>query len=138
MSLFKVDLSKVETSNTIPAGTYSIRCTDVKLEDKGESQFILATMEVTDGEHSGRKIFERFTTKHHNPKAVQVGLGKLKRFLQASNYKNPNELELMDMGGLSCQAVVKIEESEGYSPRNTISSYKKAAHATPTGAASPF
>lgn len=138
MSFFKVDLSKVETSNNIPAGDYHMRCVEVKLEDKPDNkQFIVAQFQVIGGDHDGRKVYERFTTIHPNPKATQVGLGKLKRFLTAAGYKNPNELELMEMTGLECLCVIKIEEQEGYDARNVISNFKKLTNTAPTSS-SPF
>lgn len=136
---FIIDSSTVKDSfEPIPQGDYVVRCTDAKLEEKAADKvFVVAQFKVVGGEHDGRVIFERFTVKHPNPKAVNVGLGKFKRFAKAAGATNPDQVDLMTVPGMQALATVKIEQSEGYDPKNVISNYKQVKTQTATEAGFP-
>lgn len=106
-----VDLSGVETSKkAIPEGTYEVVVNKAEQKKSKEGNPMISfEFEVTEGTHSGAKLFENCSLQ---PQA----LFKLKSVLLALGMDIPNksfDLNLKDLIGLTCEVEVGHEVYEG-------------------------
>nr|MDT0250061.1 hypothetical protein [Endozoicomonas sp.] len=86
-----LDLSNVEAgSNHLKAGQYRCQVTAASVEPNKarNGMFVKVEMKCLDGH--GIAI-DRFNVKNQNPKAVEIGLQKLKKFLIESGHSNPDK-----------------------------------------------
>lgn len=124
-----VDLTNVSVSNEfdpLPAGKYSVVCESaaVKETKAGTGEYINVKFSVTDGDHKDRKVFTMYNLKNPNPKAVEIGLGQLKRFMEAAGEDNLNLSRASDLEGLRCDVKLSIK-TDSYGDKNNITSYKE-------------
>lgn len=136
--MLNLDLSKVAAQGIVPEGEHAIRCVESEIKEKGDNVFVKVKFNVED---SGMSIYDNFTIKHDNPTAVQVGQSRLKSFLRASGYKNPDFIaDVNEMCGLGCLAKVKTK-TDDYGEKSVISSFKPKNGTTasaPTATKPPF
>jgi hypothetical protein len=129
------DLSSVSESGLPAAGDYTVTCVDSELKEtkSGTGEMIKVKFEAD----SGQIFFHSFNVKNDNPKAVEIGMGQLKKFLRVGGAKDPNSLKSVNtLLGLKCVITVKIDEGKGeYGPQARITNFKPAAKANP---ADPF
>jgi hypothetical protein len=97
----------------------------------GNGTMLSAGFEVINGEEKGRLVFHNFITQHTNPKASEIGLEQLGKYLNAVGVDGGFEELGYDNGALQnytelpFTATVKIQEgTNGYSDSNKITSFK--------------
>jgi hypothetical protein len=106
----------------IPAGKYTLRCNEAEVKDTkaGTGRYIKCQFKTEEN----RVVWHLFNIENPNPKAVEIGLGQLKRFLKGAGYHDPEELgSLNDLIGLKAECTVKIDKSEQYGDKNVISGF---------------
>ncbi len=85
-------------------------------------EMLKCVFELTAKDVSGKKVFHNFNIVNASETAVKIGRGMLKSLSLAVGLKDiPNELE--DVFEKECLLKIDIEESVGYSPRNTIKAF---------------
>lgn len=105
----------------VPPGEYVVRVTDSVAKEAKSSGNLMAefTLEILGPTHAGRRLWDRFVMTN------DVALRRLKTFAKAAGHKNPNYIrDTEEFHGLRVLVKVKVEEKEGYEPKNVISSYK--------------
>jgi len=119
----------------VPAGIYM--CTIVEQEQKptakGDAAYLAITWQITEGEFTGRKVFERLNLWNANPTAVEMANGTLSAILRATGkIRVGDSSELL---GQSCKVEVSLrgaetnkQTGEVYEPQNRIKAYH-----SPTG-----
>ncbi len=106
----------------IPEGRYRLRIIDAEVRGNkaGNGEYLFIEWEVIGGEHEGRNFRSYFTTEHEkSPKAVEIGLSRIRRMLEALSMDaltDPMQLKNRDL-----DADVKINPpSDGYDASNDI------------------
>lgn len=107
----------------LPKGKYVAVITEtVQAESKAGDPMLKVTLEVIEGQYTGRKIFDQFMLQHPNEKAQLIGLQRLKSIRLAVG--KPNSVEEADLWDTPLEIGLKVEESDGYAPRNGVTFYK--------------
>lgn len=115
----------------LPKGKYVAVITEtVQAESKAGDPMLKVTLEVIEGQYTGRKIFDQFMLQHPNEKAQLIGLQRLKSIRLAVG--KPNSVEEADLWDTPLEIGLKVEESDGYAPRNSVTFYKGLSTKAPT------
>ena len=120
----------------IPPGEYRVHVvgSDLKATKAGTGNYLELEMEVLDGEHQGRKLFDRLNIDNPNQQAVDIAQRTLNAICVAVgklSIGDSNELHNIPM-----IAVVKVDPARGdYGPSNSIKTYKPAGGGNVTAAA---
>ena len=125
---FNVDFGQVkeQSFNCLPVGDYNLVSDDAMLkESKSGGEYVSIKFRVLDGPYAGRFIFQSFTTRNVNEKAVAIGLAQLKQFIICAGAKIEKTNDVLDFVGHKVAARVKIRTSEEYGDQNTISYFKE-------------
>jgi hypothetical protein len=120
MSLF--DLTNV-SSTGIEDGQHvaSIAAAEVKPTKAGTGEYINVKWEL----QGGSSFYAMYTIKNPNQKAVDIGLGELKRMMLASGAKNLAISGVDELLGLRCLLTLKTE-TDDYGDKIKIKKYAKA------------
>lgn len=105
MAEINFDVSEYEVSprmtfDPIPKGDYQAIVTDSQLKTTkaGDGEYIELTMQIVDGEHSGRRHWERLNVVNKNDKTQSIARSHLNQLAQACNVPNmKNTTELHDV-----------------------------------------
>lgn len=122
------DTPEAKDFTPMPAGEYRVKCVDAIVKEMidGKGKFIECVFKVTEGEHTDRQIWERYTIYMRDSdfnaqnealngpaKAVQIGKGKIKKFLRVAGHSDPNKLEdVNDLCSLEALASVAIKRDD--------------------------
>ena len=88
-----LDLSNVEASGgstRLQPGTYTVKCSDAKVEAIGETKNRKLVADFVDVDGSG-DIRVNFNIVHTSDQAQEIGRRQLKSFLIAANHPNPDK-----------------------------------------------
>jgi len=142
-SLQGFDANQVEPNagfDPLPAGKYTcvIAASEMKPTKNGDGEYLQLELEVIEGEHRGRKVWDRLLLKHPNPQTVQIARGTLSAVCRAVNVLTPRDS--IELHGLPLAVDVKLERrSDNGELANRVSSYSKrqapSASAAPASAA---
>ena len=93
-NLRNLDMSNVEAETpraALPAGDYQMIITDSELKPtkSGSGEFLELVLQVQDGPHKGRKVWDRLNLFNSNEKAVMIAKQRLKAIQDAVGVPNP-------------------------------------------------
>lgn len=96
MAKLNFDANQVEPSTAfeaVPAGKYMAVVTqsEMKPTKKGDGSFLELTLEVIEGEHKGRKVWDRLVLDHPNPMTVKIARAKLSALCRAVGVMQPQD-----------------------------------------------
>jgi hypothetical protein len=134
------EVTPAQSFDPLPAGDYLvyIKDSDMKPTAAGNGYYLELTLEVLDGPHTGRLIWDRLNLDNPNQKAVEIAQRTLSAICHAVGVLNVSDsAELHDK---PLVAKVVIEEPRGdYAARNQIKGYKasSAGVSAPAPAARP-
>ena len=145
MDLNGFNALEVEPSTTfqpLPADWYKcvITETEERVTSKGDGSFLLLSIEVIDGDYSGRKVFDRLNLKNPNSTAVEIAQRSLSSICRAIDVNSPKDsAELCDKPLMVKMAVTPA--NNGYEASNNAKGYEAvsggvSAQAAPSGVAS--
>lgn len=124
----------------LPNGDYPVVITksDVRATKAGTGQYIELEMQVTDGEHSGRRLWERLNVSNPNKQAEDIAKAALGQLMEAVDVLHMEKTEQLH----DIPFVVSVEIDRKEPDRNRIVAYSKvisapAAPARPAPAAKP-
>lgn len=82
----------------VPAGIYSTTITAVAVKETSakNGHYLEVELQILDGEHTGKKIADRVNIDNPTPKALEIGLARLKKIAIVCGHKNPNFIEDTD------------------------------------------
>lgn len=139
MQLTGFDANDVEPSeprDPLPAGWYKVVITESE-EKPTKAQtgsYLNMVMEVIEGDHAGRKVFERLNLNNPNATAVEIAQRTLSSICRAVGVMTPRDSG--DLHDKPMMAKIKVTPPrDGYDARNEISEYAEAG-AKPKAAAS--
>lgn len=117
----------------LPVGDYNVKIisSDEKRNKKSDAadsdEFGMRLnfeMEVLDGEHKGKKLFEGLNHLHPNKQTQEISQKTLATMIRACGKINPEETE--ELHGIPMVASVIITPGDGdYDPGNKIKMYKE-------------
>lgn len=116
----------------IPSGKYLvvITATDMKPTKNGKGEYLEIEMEVLEGPHKGRKLWDRLTLKHTNEQTVEIARGTLSSICRAVNVMKPRDSVELHNVPLVASVGLKKREDNG-EMANTIRGYEKRDLAVP-------
>lgn len=138
--MFDLTNVEVQSFDTVPAGTYNVALEQAELVDTKSKtgQMIKAVFTITDGDHTGRKLFHNFNVKNQNEKAQAIGLQQLKAMLTAAGWKDFKFDSVTKLEGVQAAAIVKIEKSEQYGEQARIAAFKPVSATDRQADGTPF
>ena len=95
-----IDATQVEPAGSfepLPAGKYValIAASEQKANKAGTGEYVELKLQVIDGDHKGRLLFDRLNLKHPNQQAVEIATRTLSSICRAINVHQPGStLEL--------------------------------------------
>jgi len=142
MDLNGFNALEVEPSSTfqpMPAGWYKCVITEaVEAMNKAETgSYLKLSIEVIDGDHTGRNVFEYLNLKHDKDVVVQIAQQALSQICRAINVNSPKDsAELCDKPLMVKMAVTPA--NNGYEASNNAKGYEAvsagaSAQAAPSG-----
>jgi hypothetical protein len=130
-----------ESFQPIPAGDYTvcISASEEKTTASGNGEYLKLTLEVLDGDHKGRLLFENLNLKNPNETAVKIARQTIAEICLAVNVPQLNDA--MELHGKPMLASVKVEKrNDNGELRNVIKSFAPvtAANAAPAATGQPW
>ena len=113
--------------DAVPAGKYVCRisATEIKENSKGTGRYLQLTLDVTEGEFRGRKLFDRLNLWNSNVQAKEIAEKTLSAICHAVGIlKVRNHEELRNKSVL---AKVALRNSPEYGEQNDVKGYEAAA-----------
>lgn len=144
MELFGFDASQIEPNaprDPIPAGWYkAVVSESIEKPTKAQTgSYLQLTLEVIEGEHAGRKVFERLNLKNPNAQAVEIAQRSLSGICRAIGVITPRHSQDLHDKPMMIKVAV-TPERDGYGASNEIKEYaevQKSAPAASSGGATP-
>lgn len=131
------DAEQVEPAGTfepLPAGWYTMLIKESVVEPNkaGTGKFLKLTLEIVEGPHKGRTLFDRLNMWHPNQQAVDIARATLSAICHAAGrLRVSDSAELHDIPMLG-KVTVKPRADTG-EPSNEIKGYKALGEAPATG-----
>ena len=116
----KEDIENVNSFEPIPEGRYTLKAEEWKVKtSKKENQYIAVTFSVVSEDYKTRKIWQNYAVGADQGKFARA-LVKAWALATGESISSINKGSLDTLVGRSFDAMVGIEESEGYKPKNKI------------------
>lgn len=122
----------------LPPGDYVVQIveSDIVPTKSGGGQMLKLTMDILEGEATGRKLWDNLNLVNPNAQAVEIAQRALNQITHAVNRIGASNSE--DLHFIPLIAVVKVEPAKnGYPASNKIGGYKAAGSAPARPAAHP-
>ncbi len=137
-----LEIEPSATFQPMPAGWYKCVITEAVegINKAGTGSYLKLSIEVIDGDHTGRNVFEYLNLKHEKEVAVQIAQQALSAICRAIGVNSPKDsAELCDKPLMVKMAVTPA--SGGYEASNNAKGYEAvsdgaSAQAAPSGVAS--
>ena len=137
-----LEIEPATSYEPLPADWYKVVITDTeeKPTKAMTGSYLQLTIEVIDGQHAGRKVFDRLNLKNPNSVAVEIAQRSLSSICRSIGVNNPKDsMELRDKP-LMVKLAVKAADGQ-YGASNDIKEYAATGGATaspaPAAAAAP-
>jgi hypothetical protein len=106
----------------VPQDTYTLMITDSEMAttQKG-GQMLKLSMQIVDGVHKGRKIWDNLNLINSNPTAVEIAQRNLGSICKAIGVASVTESAVLH--NKPFKAFVGIEKSDQYGDRNRVKKY---------------
>ena len=132
-----------ESFTPIPAGDYTvcISASEEKVTASGNGEYLKLTLEVLDGDHKGRLLFENLNLKNPNETAVTIARQTARDICLAVNVPQLNDGGAMELHGKPMLASVGVEKrNDNGELKNVIKSFAPvtAANAAPAATGQPW
>lgn len=127
----------------IPKGHYEaiILDTDVKETKRGDGQYIAVTFQITEGEYTGRRVWQNLNVSNPNKQAEDIGRAELSSLCHAVNVDKMTDTEMLHDIPLSIEVGIDRRDETrnrvlGYSqlhgaPQRVVAAAKPASPAKP-------
>ena len=126
-----LEIEPATSYEPLPADWYKVVITDTE-EKPTKAQtgsYLQLTIEVIEGNHAGRKVFDRLNLKNPNSVAVEIAQRSLSSICRSIGVNNPKDsMELRDKP-LMVKLAVKPADGQ-YGASNDIKEYAAAGGAT--------
>lgn len=118
------DASGIEPTTAyelLPAGKYSAQIveSEMRVTRNGMGQFLWLMLDILDGPHKGRKIFDQLNLVNPNPTTVEIAQRTLSAICHATGKMQVSDSEELHLIPMSIQVTVKPPKN-GYGESNAI------------------
>ena len=122
----------------IPEGVYTcvIAASEEKPTAAGTGEYLKLTLEVIDGEHKGRPLFDNLNLKNPNAQTVEIAKSTLSAICRAVGVMQPKHA--MELHGKPLAVAVKVEKRKDNGElSNRIKGYKSLGGTAQPAATTP-
>ena len=111
----------------IPAGWYSAMITDseFKATKNGNGEYLQLRLDVIEGEHEGRVLFDRLNLNNPNQTAVEIAQRQLSAICRAVGIMTPSDSSELHDKPLKVKVSIR-PAGNGYEASNEIKAYESA------------
>ena len=118
------DASGIEPTTAyelLPAGKYSAQIveSEMRVTRNGMGQFLWLMLDILDGQHKGRKIFDQLNLVNPNPTTVEIAQRTLSAICHATGKMQVSDSEELHLIPMSIHVTVKPPKN-GYGESNAI------------------
>ena len=118
------DASGIEPTTAyelLPAGKYSAQIveSEMRVTRNGMGQFLWLMLDILDGPHKGRKIFDQLNLVNPNPTTVEIAQRTLSAICHATGKMQVSDSEELHLIPMTIQVTVKPPKN-GYGESNAI------------------
>lgn len=125
-----------QSFDTIPPGKYPVQITQSEMRDNkaGTGKYLWLEMQITDGQHAGRLLWDRLNLINQNQTAVDIAYQTLGAICKAAGIPVCKDSEELHMRPLIANVKVR-PASGGYDASNEIKGYEPPGSSAPPAAA---
>ena len=121
---FDPNSDDMKGGGVLPKGDYRLVCVESKVDQtKGGRKYMQFVWQVFEGAGHNRKVFDDHYVFDGDPEKLRSAKGRLGNLLAAAGIKEVFR-DSAQMHAKKILAKIDVSESEGYAPKNRISSYK--------------
>jgi len=118
------DATSVEPTTAyelLPAGKYRAQIveSEMRVTRNGMGQFLWLMIDILDGEHKGRKIFDQLNLVNPNPTTVEIAQRTLSAICHATGKMHVSDSEELHLIPMTIQVKIKPPKN-GYGESNAI------------------
>lgn len=118
------DATSVEPTTSyelLPAGKYRAQIveSEMRVTKNGMGQFLWLMLDILDGEHKGRKIFDQLNLVNPNPTTVEIAQRTLSAICHATGKMHVSDSEELHLIPMTIQVKIKPPKN-GYGESNAI------------------
>jgi len=118
------DATSVEPTtpyDLLPAGKYRAQIveTEMRVTRNGMGQFLWLMLEILEGDHKGRKIFDQLNLVNPNPTTVEIAQRTLSAICHATGKMHVSDSEELHLIPMTIQVKIKPPKN-GYGESNAI------------------
>lgn len=119
----------------IPAGDYKAMITESQMKSTkaGTGQYLQLDWEITDGQYTDRKIWDRLNLVNPNPTAVDIAKRDLASIMRAVGLDKIDDTEQLHYKEVMITVTVRKGDN-GYEDSNEIKAYAPAGRSAPAAA----
>ena len=114
----------------LPAGDYVavVASSDMQHTQNGNGEMIVLELEIVEGEHKGRKLWDRMLLKHDSAQAVEIAKKKLSGLCRAVGVLKPQDTS--ELHNIPCLVKVQLKPRKDTGElSNEVKSYKPSGGA---------
>ena len=118
----------------LPAGEYKVvaEASQEKPTKAGDGSYIEVTLVVVEGEHEGRKLWDRMNLNNKSVQAVEIAQGQMKQLCDAAG--RPVIQDTAELHDIPVIAKVSLKpDKQSGEMRNEVKGYKSVGGANPGG-----
>ena len=122
----------------LPAGKYSAQIveSEMRVTRNGMGQFLWLMLDILDGQHKGRKIFDQLNLVNPNPTTVEIAQRTLSAICHATGRMHVSDSEELHLIPMTIQVKIKPPKN-GYGESNAIAYFPPEGGGATAAAAKP-
>jgi hypothetical protein len=123
------DVPAPEALGAVPAGWYTCKVSDSQTTvSRAGHEMLVVELTIHEGEHAGRKLWDRLNLWHPDPKVSEIAARSLKALAVAAGRPNLQETEEIHEQLVEVKVAVRDDQSGQYEPSNAVRSYRAASN----------
>lgn len=127
-----------ESFDPLPAGEYQVHVveSEMKPTKAGTGRYLQLTLEVVDGEFTGRKVWDRLNLENPNQTAVDIAQRTLSQICRACGVMNVRDSEQLHYRRMTAKLKLRAATAE-HDASNDVSRYEAPKASQPQAAQPP-
>lgn len=123
--------SDVPVFDLIPKGDYKLRICDSDIQENSRKtgNILKLTLEIVEGPHTGRKVWDQLNLSNDNEMAVKIGRERLSAYCHATGVQVLQDTTQLHGIVFIGKIIVKQDKNGDYDDRNEVRNLKKMDNA---------
>lgn len=123
--------SDVPVFDLIPKGDYKLRICDSAIQENSRKtgNILKLTLEIVEGPHTGRKVWDQLNLSNDNEMAVKIGRERLSAYCHATGVQVLQDTTQLHGIVFIGKIIVKQDKNGDYDDRNEVRNLKKIDNA---------